>query len=105
MKRNVVATLVEAISVAARTGSGARPSRLKGISNDLLLVIPAQAGIQWRHYSAIAKSLNRPAKTLNRCHWIPACAGMTIGKTEVSKDPLKSLLQHGRLGEVSHVAA
>ncbi|MDO1528100.1 hypothetical protein QMK61_04565 [Fulvimonas sp. R45] len=36
----------------------------------LLLVIPAQAGIQRRQFRVVAK-------TYRSCYWIPACAGMT----------------------------
>jgi hypothetical protein len=36
----------------------------------LLLVIPAQAGIQWRRCAVVAK-IHRFG------YWIPACAGMT----------------------------
>jgi hypothetical protein len=49
-----------------------------------LLVIPAQAGTQWLRFPVFAPKQmfddardNRP-----QSHWVPACAGMTIGKTE-----------------------
>jgi hypothetical protein len=37
-----------------------------------LIVIPAQAGIQWLE-SWVVATIQRER------HWIPACAGMTIG--------------------------
>jgi hypothetical protein len=45
----------------------------------LLIVIPAQAGIQWLcgRLSREQTSIRSVAKTGNRSHWVPACAGMT----------------------------
>jgi hypothetical protein len=51
-----------------------------------LLVIPAQAGTQWRRFSVFAIELTFAGSRDNRSqsHWVPACAGMTIVKTEVA---------------------
>ena len=44
-----------------------------------LLVIPAQAGIQWRKLRVFATKSIWLFATIERCrYWIPACAGMTV---------------------------
>jgi hypothetical protein len=45
-----------------------------------MLVIPAQAGIQWPQYRVFARpKAHVVAKTELGRYWIPACAGMTGG--------------------------
>ena len=59
-------------------------------TRNAMLVIPAQAGIQWRKLSASRhiKASKRIAGTERYSYWIPACAGMTIKKPAPRSSPL-----------------